>query len=87
MQEEPLRNLQQPILFLMGDSDKFCSLAEMRSMVATMTSPDIRLDLLEVNANLGKLLQIVCEFLGPSFISVHTLKEACFNSLLSSACS
>ncbi len=54
MQEEPLGALEQPILFLMGDTDKFCSLAELRGRVATMSCQDIRLDLLEVHADFKK---------------------------------
>ena len=47
-QEEPLLTVASPVLFLMGDNDKFCSPGELKAAAARMISPDVRLDLFEV---------------------------------------
>ena len=47
-QEEPLLTAARPVLFLMGDHDKFCSPGELKAVAARMASPDVRLDLFEV---------------------------------------
>ena len=50
-QEEPLLSVARPVLFLMGDNDKFCSPGELKAVAASMVSPDVRLDLFEVTCS------------------------------------
>ena len=49
MQDSPLLNLEQPILFLMGSNDEFCSPADLSETVARMASSDVRVEIFEVS--------------------------------------
>lgn len=49
-----MKQLEQPLLFLLGDNDKVCPLPEFSEALQDLPSKDIRVEIFEVNLILAK---------------------------------
>lgn len=47
LQDAPLLVLDKPVLFLLGDSDEFCSTNQLKEIATKIPSPDIRAEVIE----------------------------------------
>lgn len=50
LQESPLFSLDKPVLFVLGNSDAFCSPSDLKSVASQLPAPDIRVELFEVRS-------------------------------------
>lgn len=56
LQVQPLTKLEQPLLFLVGDSDRLCTLEQLAKDIQQMPSQDIRVEVFEVGLGLTSFL-------------------------------
>ena len=52
VQAQPLKELEKPLLFLVGDSDKLCPLEDLSWEIKHLPSPDIRVEVFEVGPSI-----------------------------------